>query len=172
MYYSDSAEYSKPTARDHLRNKVNRERCYLRRCKLQLVNQVADAGDLPVPRRALNQITVRVIHEGEISNEQENSERSITQAVAAGYHVDGVAILIERDVEYPSEIHGHAFRRIREIREGGVLGGGGNDKATAREVNHTLLSGNRSLDVKAADARKSERLIYTAWRGATTRVCA
>ena len=78
------AEYSKPTARDHLRKKVNRERCYLRRCKLQLVNQVADAGDLPVPRRPFNEITVRVIHKGEISNEQEKPERWILGLVAAG----------------------------------------------------------------------------------------
>lgn len=74
----------KPTARDHLRKKVNRERCYLRRCKLQLVDQVADARDLPVARRALNQITVRVIHKGEFSNEQEKPERWISRLVAAG----------------------------------------------------------------------------------------
>jgi hypothetical protein len=134
------------------------------------INQIADARDLSVGRRPLNEITVRVIHEDEISNEQENSDRWISQAVAAGYHVDGVAILIERDVECPREIHGHAFRRIGKICEGAVLSGAGDDKATVREVNHTLPSGNRTLDVKAADARKSERLIYNPRRGTTTRV--
>ena len=77
-------QISKPTARDHLTKKVNRERCYFRRRKLQLVNQVADARDLSVTRRPFDEITVRVIHEGEISNEQENSERWISPAVAAG----------------------------------------------------------------------------------------
>jgi len=32
-----------------------------------------------------------------------------------------------------------------------------------------LPSDNRTLDVKAADARESERLIYIAWRGTTAR---
>ena len=144
----------KPTARDHLTHGRSRAVfTYSIATFSKSINHRADARDLPVARRPFNEITVRVIHEGEISNEQENSERWINQAVAAGYHVDGVAILIERDVECPREIHGHASRGIGNIREGGGLGGAGNDKATAREADHTLPSGNRTLDVKAADAR-------------------
>ena len=33
----------------------------------KLINQIADLGDLPIPRRALNEIAVRVKHEGKIS---------------------------------------------------------------------------------------------------------
>jgi len=71
-------------------------------------------------------------------------------------------------VEYSRDIQGHVFRRIGEIREGAEGNGAGHDTATAREVNHTLLSGNRSLNVKAADAWESDCLGKTTWRGAIT----
>ena len=106
-------EYPKPAARDRLAHGRSRAVfTYSIASFSKLINHRADVRDLPVARRPTNEITVRVNHQGEISNEQEEPERWILDLVAASHHVDGVAILIERDVDRPSEVQGHAFRGI------------------------------------------------------------
>ena len=94
---------------------ADRERCAFAYAVVRIsksINHVANACDLPVACRPTNEITVRVIHERELSNEQEYPERWVSEGVAAGYHVDGVAILIERDVEYSRDVQRDTFRRI------------------------------------------------------------